>query len=71
MLNHYYESAQFIELVRNGPGGAHFDGFAQELCDAGYARITARRHVRSAQHLLHWARRRHILLEDLDDSQIQ
>lgn len=71
MLTHYYESPHFIELLRNGPGGAHFDGFARELCDAGYAPITARRHVRAAQHLLHWAHQKHIPLEDLGDEQIQ
>jgi hypothetical protein len=63
MLTHYYESTHFIEAVRNGPGGAYFDGFAQELSEAGYARITARRHVRSAQHLIHWSRRRHSVRE--------
>ena len=71
MLTHYYESPQFIELLRNGPGGTHLDRFAEQLWQAGYSRITARRLVRAAQHLLYWADRKHIPLEDLDETQVR
>jgi len=71
MLTHYYESPHFIELLRKRPGGSHFDGFAQDLWDAGYALITACRHMRAAQHLLYWSRRQRIRLEDLDYIQVQ
>jgi site-specific recombinase XerD len=30
------------------------EGFAQQLCQAGYAELTARRHVRAVEHLIHW-----------------
>ena len=71
MLIHYYESAQFVERLRNAPGGAYLDGFAGQLWDAGYAQLTARRLVRAARHLFYWASRKHIALEDLDDAQLQ
>ena len=30
------------------------EGFAQELCKSGYAEITARRHIRAAEHQQNW-----------------
>lgn len=71
MLTHYYQSRQFIELLHNSPGGTHFDAFAQKLYDAGYAQISARRHLRAAQHLLYWAERKSVAIEDLDATEIQ
>lgn len=71
MLTHYYELPHFIKLLRNGPGGAHLDGFAEQLWEVGYARITARRFIRAAQHLLYWAGRKHIPVQGLDDIRVQ
>ncbi|MGH7908653.1 MAG: hypothetical protein ACRENW_02250 [Thermodesulfobacteriota bacterium] len=33
------------------------EGFAEELCQAGYAKITAHGHIRAAEHLLYWTDR--------------
>jgi site-specific recombinase XerD len=71
MLTDYYQSAPFMEQLRKGPAGPHMDGFAEELSQAGYAEITARRHIRAAQHLTHWAEQNQISLPDLDDAQVE
>jgi site-specific recombinase XerD len=55
MLTCYYTSPQFVAKLRNSPAGPYLDGFAEELKEAGYAQLTARRCIRAAQHLLHWA----------------
>ncbi len=45
--------------------------FAQELCQAGYAEITARRHIRAAEHLIHWLERKGRTIAALDDRTIE
>ena len=71
MLTHYYQSRKFVEQLRSGPAGPYMDEFADALWEAGYAEITARRHIRAAQHLMHWAQRQHIPLANMDDTQIE
>ena len=57
MLSKFYDSAARIHALRSGPAGTLLDGFAQALSDAGFAEITARRHLRAAEHLTCWADR--------------
>jgi len=47
------------------------EGFARALCQAGYAEITARRHIRAAEHLVHWIRRNGSPLATLDERCIE
>ena len=49
MLAEFFELALRIQELRNGPDGRVLEEFAQELCQAGYAEITARRHIRAAR----------------------
>ena len=49
MLEEFFESPFRIQELREGPDGRLLEGFAQELCKAGYAEITARRHIRAAR----------------------
>ena len=49
MLTCYYTSPRVVERLRNGPAGTHIEGFAGELEKAGYAQLTARRHIRSGR----------------------
>ena len=70
MLTHYYQSKGYVEQLCSGPTGSYIAGFGNALWEAGYAEITARRHIRAAQHLIHWARHRHIPLARMDDLQI-
>jgi len=55
MLKQFFESPLRVQAIRNGPSGFLVERFAQDLWDAGYAKITARRHIRSAEHFVYWA----------------
>src|SRR3954464_14938556 len=41
--------------LREGLHGSLLDTFGDELLHSRYANITARRHLRSAEHFAHWA----------------
>jgi site-specific recombinase XerD len=55
MLDQYFNSPLRIQALRSGPSGSLLEDFAQKLAGAGYAEITARRHIRAAEHFIHWA----------------
>jgi hypothetical protein len=57
MLSAFFDSPVRVRTLRAGPSGASLDGFADALSDAGYAEITARRHLRAAEHFAWWAAR--------------
>ena len=63
MLSEFFESPARIRAFREGPAGPMFDEFAQALSRAGYAEITARRHLRAAEHLVYWAARKSIRMK--------
>ena len=71
MLIHYYQSESFINKLRTGPAGSYMDGFADTLWKAGYAEITARRHIWTAQHLANWAQRQSVPLANMDDAFVE
>ena len=71
MLSEFFESASRIQKLRGGPDGQLLEGFAQELCQSGYAEITARRHIRAAEHLIHWIGRKGRTVAALDDRMIE
>lgn len=58
MVTEFFESPFRILQLRGGQDGRLLDVFVQELRQAGFARITARRHIRAAEHLLYWANRK-------------
>jgi hypothetical protein len=62
MLAEYFESPSRIQEIRSRPAGHLLEGFAEVLYEVGYAQLTARRHLRSAEHLVHWTGRRGILV---------
>lgn len=68
MLTEFFESPIRIREVRGGPVGPLLEGFAQGLCRAGYARITARRHIRAAEHFIYWTSRKGIAVAILNES---
>lgn len=53
MMTEYFESPFRILQLRGGQYGQLLDVFAQELRQTGFAVITARRHIRAAEHLLY------------------
>ena len=71
MLAEFFESAFRIQELRDGPDGRVLEGFAQELCQAGYAEITARRHIRAAEHLIHSLGWKDRTVATLDDRQLR
>jgi integrase/recombinase XerD len=71
MLIYYYQSENFVEQLHRGPAGPYIDGFADALWEAGYAEITARRHIRAAQHLIHWVESHHVPLSKVDEAQVK
>jgi integrase/recombinase XerD len=67
MLSHFFESPARIRTIRCNPSGTLLEGFADYLFESGYAEISARRHIRSAEHIIHWANRKDLLVKGLDD----
>ena len=67
MLTDYFKSPSRIQELRDGPDGRLFEAFAQELHQAGYAKITARSHLRAAEHLVHWTRLKGAPITTLDE----
>jgi len=68
MLSKYFCDAHRIAEIRGGPAGAVIEGFAEVLFRSGYALITARRHIRSAEHIVRWAGDRDFCVSSLDDA---
>jgi hypothetical protein len=66
MLSEYFESPARIRAIRSGPSGALLESFANRLFENGYGRISARKHLRSAQHIIHWAVRKCLPLRDVN-----
>jgi hypothetical protein len=60
-----------MQQLRRGPDGVVLEGFAQALCQAGYAEITARRHIRAAEHFVHWVGQRGKAVATLDERVIE
>ena len=71
MFSKFFESPARIQELFDCPDGSLLEGFAQELCQMGYAEITARRHIRAAEHLIHWIGRKGITVAKLDERKIE
>src|SRR5687767_3074048 len=57
MLPEFFQSAWRVRDLRVGPAGPLVTSFGDKLRQDGYAELTARRHLRSAEHLTYWASR--------------
>jgi site-specific recombinase XerD len=57
MLTDLFESAARVQALREGPAGPLLEAFAETLVRDRYAALTARRHLRAAEHFVHWADR--------------
>lgn len=60
-----------VRSLRNRPHGLWLDDFSKELFRSRYANITARVHLRSAEHFIHWVNRNHISLPHWNDDAIK
>lgn len=71
MLSKYFEGLERIHAIRSGPSGALIEGFAEQLFLRGYAEVTARRHIRAAEHLVRWANRQGLSDHELSDRRLK
>ena len=59
MLEKFFDSSARgltrARSLRNGLHGSQLDSFSRELFHSRYANITARKHLRAAEHFAHWA----------------
>jgi len=67
MLFEYFNSAARVSALRAGPAGGLIEQFAGALSQGGYAEITARRHLRAAEHFIYWTNRNGILVHNLSE----
>ena len=67
MFEEFFDSSLRIQELRNSPDVRLLEGFVHELCQAGYARMTARRHIRTAEHLVYWMGRQGIPMTTVDE----
>ena len=70
MLSEFFDSPLRIRALSTGPAGAHFAGFADALFHVGYAELTARRHIRAAEHFLFWADQHGLLVREVDEQSL-
>jgi integrase/recombinase XerD len=71
MFEHFFDGASRIQGLREGPGGPFLGRFAEELFLAGYAEITARRHIRAAEHLIYWSGSQGITVSSLTERLVE
>ena len=67
MFEKYFDRPSRVQSLSNGHGGALLAGFGEKLWQEGYAEITARRHIRAAEHLIYWTRREGIPISNLSE----
>jgi len=71
MLVEFFDSPSRIRELRDGSEGRLLEAFSRELCQAGYAVITARRHIRAAEHLIYWAGQEDTPVTALDERSVE
>jgi integrase/recombinase XerD len=75
MLEKFFDSSTRglvrVRALREGLYGEHLDKFSGELFHSRYANITARRHLRSAEHFAGWANSNRIALPQWDDRTLE
>ena len=67
MLSEFFESPSRIKELRDSPAGQLIESFARTLSEASYAKITARRHLRAAEHFLYWIGRQGIAVGEANE----
>jgi site-specific recombinase XerD len=68
MLSAYFDPrGRRVRALRDSPSGALFEGFAHALLRAGYPPSTARKHLASAEHFLHWTTQRRWSVAELNE----
>jgi hypothetical protein len=71
MFEQFFDSPSRIQSLRNVPGGWLLEEFAKELYHSGYAKITARNHIREAEHFLYWIDQTNSQISCLNEKSIE
>ncbi len=67
MFENFFDSSARIKALRSGPNGQLLEEFAKNLHQKGYAEITARKHIRAAEHFIFWSDREGIPVSRLSE----
>ena len=70
MLSKCFTCPIRLQQLRNSPGQAALEGFADQLWQTGYARTVAQKHIGIAEHFVEWADRQDIEAAALNESSI-
>jgi integrase/recombinase XerD len=71
MLSKLFATPARLRAIRSAPAGALIERFAEGLVQRGYAEITARRHIRAAEHLVRWAAPKGLAVRDVGDRELK
>lgn len=71
MLSQFFVAPTRIQAIRNNTAAALLEGFVDYLARSGYSEISARRHIRAAEHIVHWANGAGLSVDELDDSALK
>lgn len=66
MLSKFFSESARMFAIREGPSGPLLEDFAGYLFRCGYSKISSRRHIRSAEHIVHWALHNSLSVDRLD-----
>ena len=71
MLKKIFYRALRVQKLRDSQGESLLESFAEELSQAGYAEITARRHIQAAERLIHWLGSESIPISSLTEKSVE
>ena len=71
MLAKFFHAPARIRAIRSGSAGALIEAFAEQLLRRGYAQLSARRHIRSAEHIVRWALLRGVSADNLGERDLK
>ncbi len=66
MLVRYFTRPSRIEELHSSSGGHLLEGFANQLSQSRYRRVAARKHIRAAEHFLHWIAHRNLSITSVE-----
>jgi hypothetical protein len=71
MLVRYFRRLSRIEQLRSSTGGNLLEGFANELSQGRYQWVAARKHIRTAEHVLHRIAHRNLSITNVEERSAQ
>lgn len=70
MLEEFFAQPYRIQEIRNRRYGVIIVDFARELYESGYSEISARRHIRTVEHFVHWISKKRIPITTLAETNV-